>query len=170
MAIPEVIEEISLVDEGQFLESVVSDASVRWLPLMSISSTGLWLGLSVEGMWVLGRKTGHVVISGQPLPQTWLVILDFDYQEFLANLEVVAVDRGLSATTIQESVPIDDVLAMAMTSSSDHWVGRAVIWMENRTVHDYQEILLRELSAKRSLNQQTRHRVNRILKSLKKKD
>jgi hypothetical protein len=134
---------------------------VRWLPLVRISGTGLWLGLSPIGEWVVGRLNGDVVV-GSSVSQPWLTILDSDVAEFHEALFEAAQTKGLDPKPLYVNLPIDDVLVMAMRSGSGHWAKRAVVWMQNRAVSDEQRALAADLANARWADQWTRHKARRI--------
>jgi hypothetical protein len=140
---------------------LTESGGVRWLPLVRTSGTGLWLGLSPVGEWVVGRLDGDVVV-GSSVTQPWLTILDADVSEFGAALSAAARLNGLDLQPLQASLPIHDVLVMAIRSGSGHWAKRAVVWMQGRVLSDEERALAAELATARWVDQWTRHNARRI--------
>ncbi|WP_328511019.1 hypothetical protein OG981_43520 [Streptomyces mirabilis] len=132
---------------------------------MQISKTGIWLGLDRKGVWTLGRLEGAVESSAERLPSSWVAILDADEKSLRAGLAYAAEQFKLSPENLQNLVPIEDVLAMAIRSRSNHWVERAVHWMTERDISREHLELLQELTTAKWVNQRTRHIAMRLVKA-----
>ncbi|MER7080295.1 hypothetical protein [Saccharopolyspora kobensis] len=153
---------VAQVDDDEFRQTWSGDELVAWLPIISISKTGVWLGVDRSGEWVLGRLEG-VVSRGWPLPQAWLTVLDDDEVSFRERLEGAAARYGLPAVVLQENVPADEILDMAFRSRSPHWAERAMRWLVNRSSTGRHLERVRELAAERWPNQWTRQTAKRLV-------
>ncbi|MFG3505587.1 hypothetical protein ACGF5F_08710 [Streptomyces sp. NPDC047821] len=131
---------------------------------MQISTTGIWLGFDRKGVWTLGRLEGSVESSAETMPSSWVTILDTDEKSLRAGLGAAAERFRLSPENVQNLVPIDDVLTMAIRSRSGHWVERAVHWMSNRAISREHLEILQELSTAKWANQRVRHIARRLVK------
>jgi hypothetical protein len=162
----ELVEELSGVPEAKWIVSSYADqaGAVMWLPLMKISETGIWLGLDRKGVWTLGRLDGAVESSAPDLPSSWVTLLDSDASSFRAGLASAAERFKLSPGKLEDIIPLDDVLTMAIKSRSSHWAERAVVWMSDQESSGDHLDLLRELSTANWANQRTRHVARRLLK------
>lgn len=154
--------ELARVEANRWHQSPYDDGVVAWLPLLSISATGLWLGLDAEGDWILGRLSGRVASSKASLPQSWLTILDSEEDAFRAKVDSAAAEHGLTPSDLQQMLPVDKVLVMAMRSGSGHWAKRAVSWLLERPLNDEHLALLSMLTTARWVDQWTRHAARRL--------
>ncbi|GHB71683.1 hypothetical protein GCM10010331_69530 [Streptomyces xanthochromogenes] len=162
----DLLTELSLVPEKNWLTSPSSGdpGTITWLPLAQVSETGIWLGVDRNGSWAIGRLDGPVQPSAMNLPTSWVTILDVDEAEFRQNLKAGAQQHRISEGELQEHVPVDEVLTIAILSESDHWAERAVSWLSNRTNQKAHLELLRELSKAKWATQKTRHAAYRLVK------
>lgn len=164
MANGSLIAALAKVGSDDWLSSERESERVEWLPLVQISHTGIWIGLDRSGEWVLGRLGEGLASSSGTPPQPWVTMLDANEAEFRESLSQAASRFGLPIAAIQDMVPIDDVLAMAIKSESSHWADRAVTWMLVRTVRDEDIDLLRELTNAKWASQRTRHAARHLVK------
>jgi hypothetical protein len=167
VTVSDLMVELSAVPEGCWIVSSYPDqaGAVAWLPLMQISTTGIWLGFDRKGVWTLGRLQGAVESSAGSLPSSWVTILDSDERSLRAGLDAAAERFGLSPENVQNLVPIEDVLTVAIRSRSGYWAERAVHWMLDRGISQEHFELLRELSTAQWANQRTRHIARRLVKA-----
>jgi hypothetical protein len=91
-------------------------------------------------------------------------MLDMDEQEFRERMSLAADRFRLPAAVLQDMVPVDDVLVMAIKSGSNHWADRAVMWMRERPVREGDIDLLRELAEAKWASQRTRHGARHLVK------
>ncbi|MEU8713289.1 hypothetical protein [Streptomyces sp. NPDC048663] len=94
-----------------------------------------------------------------------MAILDADEKSLRARLAYAAEQFKLSPENLQSRVPVEDVLAMAVRSRSNHWVERAVHWMAERDIPREHLELLQELATAKWVNQRTRHIAMRLVKA-----
>lgn len=167
MTVRDLLVELSAVPDSCWIVSSYPDhaGAVAWLPLVQISTTGIWLGFDRKGVWTLGRLDGEVQSSAETLPSSWVTILDSDEKTVRAKLDDAAARFGLSPENVQNLVPVENVLTVAIRSRSSHWAERAVHWMSGRGVSQEHLKLLRELSSARWANQRTRHIARRLVKT-----
>ncbi len=153
---------LSRVDETKWHQS--SGGAVKWLPLWLFSDTGLWLGLDEQARWVVGRPGSMVVQGAPPLSPGWLPVLDHD--ELIAREELAfSADKyGLPAEPILDSLPVDDVIALALNSHSAHWTGRALTWLEKRSVRDDIRGMLPAVASSEAAGQKARQIAKRLMK------
>jgi hypothetical protein len=156
---------IAVVPEIHWTISQAEDGEVRWLPLVSISKSGLWLGINQVGAWVLGRIGGSAAVASPWLPQAWLTILDSEESVIKAELAAAAYRYDLPGELIAERLPIDEVLTMALAEPSEHWAGRAVAWLTSRDIHRDHVALLGRLATARWASQRTRQTASRLLRN-----
>ncbi|MFE9880710.1 hypothetical protein [Streptomyces sp. NPDC005784] len=157
--------ELAEVGEGFWRTSRCDGRSIDWLPLVSISESGLWLGVDRQAEWILGRLQGKVVSSahGLSLPQPWLTLLDMSESDFQDKLGSAATEYGLTAEDLCALLPIDDVLSMGLRSQSGHWAECATRWLVGRVLREDHVELLREVSNSRWANQWTRQSASRLV-------
>jgi hypothetical protein len=152
--------QLTQVPETKWRLSAQRDGSaVEWLPLLSISQSSLWLGLGMDGEWVLGRQHGSITPSPTRagLSQAWLTLLDSSETEFRIRLSSASARHRLSVSILQDRLPIDDIITMALRSQSRHWSERAVRWLETRPLAEEHLSLLQELASSRWATQGSRH-------------
>ncbi|MFD8236228.1 hypothetical protein ACFV20_30670 [Streptomyces sp. NPDC059696] len=159
--------ELSAVPESSWITSQYPDqaGTIVWLPLVRISATGIWLGLDRRGVWTLGRLEGAVESSEKNLPSSWVTMLDSDEKSIRAELNITAERFGVSPSILQDLLPIEGVLSMALRSRSDHWIERALSWLSNRDLSREHLELLREVSMTAWVNQRTRHAARRLARA-----
>lgn len=167
MTVSDLVVELSAVPESCWIVSSYPDqaGAVAWLPLVQISTTGIWLGFDRKGVWTLGRLEGAVESSVGSLPSSWVTILDADERSLRAGLGAAAERFRLAPENVQNLVPVGDVLTMAIRSRSSHWAERAVHWMLDRGISQEHLEILRELSTVKWANQRTRHIARRLVKA-----
>jgi hypothetical protein len=159
------VRELLQVDDSLWRSSEVDGASLVWLPLLAISESGLWLGVDKSGQWVVGRPEGRVTPQSDVLTQSWLPILDMDEGQFRERLATAATIHGLAAPVIQDLVPVDDIVSLALRSGSKHWTERAVKWLVNRSPRIDHVNHLRDIAEARWASQWTRQAAHRLTSS-----
>jgi hypothetical protein len=157
-------EALSRLDEAQWHQSATPHGAVKWLPLWLFSDTGLWIGLDQQARWVVGRPGSMVIQDAPPLLQGWLPMLDHDELAAREELTFSADKYGLPAEPILESLPIDDVIALALKSHSAHWTERALTWLEARNVRDDIREMLPALASSKAAGQRARQIAQRLMK------
>lgn len=156
---------LSRVDKTKWHQSITSHGVVKWLPLWLFSDTGLWMGLNEQAQWVVGRISGNIVIQdGSTLSPGWLPMLDHDEQTAREELQFSANKFGLQAEPIFESLPIDDIILLALRGQDAHWTERALRWLESRNVRNDIREMLPEVASSRAVGQRARHIARRLMK------
>jgi len=155
---------LSRISDDLWRESATNHGSVTWLPLWLVSSSGLRIGLDRNGRWVVGRLPGRASVSQENLSPGWLPILDHD--ESVAREEVAHAGGryNLPVDLLLESLPVDDVIALALSTHNAHWIDRALIWLESRDIRDDIGALLPLVASSRSASQRARQRARRLIK------
>ena len=156
---------LAQLDETMWRSSGCGEAAVDWLPLVSISESGLWLGIGRDGDWILGRLQGGVVSSrpDQPVPQSWLTLLDMSESSFHERLDWAARQYGLSPGDLREMMPTDDILALGLRSKSAHWAECATRWLVGRPLREDHIDLLRDAATSRWASQWTRQTARKLI-------
>jgi hypothetical protein len=155
---------LSRLDEAKWHQSATPDGPVKWLPLWLFGDTGLWLGLDEQARWIVGRPGRMVVQGAPPLSPGWLPMLDHDELTAREELTFSADKYGLPAALILESLPIDDVIALALKSDSAHWTERALMWLEARSVRDDIREMLPAVVSSKAAGQRARQIAKRLVK------
>lgn len=155
---------IARVERHSLASSELEGVPISWIPLVTIDSHGLQLGLDVAGQWVLGSPGSVAVRSGEKLPSGWLCILDLSEDDFFSALRIACQKYGIPYERLSRLVPVDDVLALALRSGSGHWTQRASGWLLKRTPNSEHLGLLREVVNKTWLPQPARQAAAKILR------
>ena len=115
MTFDNLIVALSHVARDEWVTSELEEEASHWLPLLQISASNLWLGLDDDGAWALGRIGGRVISSvSANLPQPWMTMLDMSEEELRERLRVAAERFQLPNDVLQNAIPVDDVLVMAI--------------------------------------------------------
>jgi hypothetical protein len=157
---------LSHADEGAWRNSESAQGAVTWLPLWLISGSGLWIGLDRNGRWVVGRVTGQVSSPGEPLSPGWLPLLDHDEAEVREEISFISTKYGLPLKTLLDTLPINDTIKLALTTSNAHWIDRALAWLKSRAVsHDFLPALY-NVSKSKTASQQARQRARHLMQRI----
>lgn len=135
---------------------------LRWMPLARVTETDLWLGLDARGVWAIGRLEGPAVVADAAnLSQAWLPILESERE--LLTERITEAGRLHELPISIATLPIREILRLALATRRQHWTEQALNWLENcSTVNDLKELLV-EVSKSSSVGQRNRHRARRIL-------
>lgn len=155
---------LSRLDKAKWHESATPHGPVKWLPLWLFSDTGLWLGLDAKAHWIVGRPGSMVVQDALPMSPSWLPMLDNDELTAREELSYGAGKIGLPAEPILESLPIDDVITLALTSHNAHWTERALTWLEARELRDDIKAVLPVVASSGAAGQKARQIAKRLMK------
>lgn len=154
---------LSRISYAAWHQSMTSSGQIRWLPLWLVSDTGVWIGLDEEGRWVVGRMSGGLSVQGAlPLSSGWLVILEHDESMANAELSYSAGKYGLPTSELLESLPVDDIIALALRSGNAHWTERALGWLETRKLRDDIREMLPAVIASKAAGQRARQIARRL--------
>lgn len=156
---------LSEVNDAAWHQSATSSGPLRWLPLWLVTETGIWIGLDDKKRWVVGRMSGGISVQGAPpLSPGWLAILDHDESMARAELSYGADKYGLPTGELLESLPIDDVIALALRSHSAHWTERALRWPETRKLRDDIREMLPVVAASKAAGQRARQIAKHLIR------
>jgi hypothetical protein len=150
-------------DDWRFFDA--SQRNERWLPLVLISDSGLWIGLDEEATWVVGRRTATAErLTNEPTP-AWMPLLDQDEDVLVEELKYSADRYKLPSGQLIESLPVDRVIAIAiaLSTSSPHWVERALCWLRHRPVPEQLSPLLDRVATSSWASQASRQQARRLL-------
>jgi hypothetical protein len=156
---------LSRIDDTAWHHSMTSSGPLRWLPLWLVTDTGVWIGLDDKGRWVVGRMSGGISVQeALPLSPGWLTILEHD--ESLANAELSygAGKYGLPSGELLESLPVDDIIALALRSQNAHWTERALRWLETRKLRNDIREMLPAVAASKVAGQRARQIAKRLIR------
>lgn len=146
-------------------QSTTSSGLIRWLPLWLVTDTGVWLGVEDKGRWVVGRMSGGFSVQdAPPLSPGWLVILEHDESTANAELSFAARKYGLPIGELLESLPVDDVISLALRSGNAHWIERALSWLQGRELRDDIRDLLPVVAVSRVAGQRARQIARRLIR------
>jgi hypothetical protein len=156
---------LSQVDDAAWRQSATSSGPLRWLPLWLVTDTGVWIGLDDRARWVVGRMSGGISVRDEPLLSPgWLTMLDHDESMAKAELSYGASKYGLPTGELLESLPIDDVIALALHDHSTHWTERAMRWLETRKLRDDIREMLPAVASSRAAGQRARQIAKRLMR------
>jgi hypothetical protein len=152
------------IEDSMWRRSPTASSTIKWLPLWLYTDTGLWLGVDEEARWVLGRP-GRMDIQGSDrLLPSWVPVLDRDEMTVREEISFSASKYGLPAEPILESLPIDDIIAMALTFSNAHWIERALNWLETRNIREDIRAMLPAVATSRAAGQRSRQKATRLMR------
>lgn len=155
---------LSRIDDAVWHQSTTPSGSLRWLPLWLVTDTGIWIGLDDKGRWVVGRMSGAISVQEVlPLSPGWLTILEHDEPVANAELSYGADKYGLPTDEILESLPVDDVIALALRSQNAHWTERALRWLETRKMRDDIREMLPAVASSKAAGQRARQIAKRLI-------
>lgn len=155
---------LSRIDEDHWRVSATQHGRITWLPLWLISNSGLWIGLDRHARWVVGRLSGQVSVPTERLSPSWLPLLDHDESVIVEELSYSGTKYNLPIDLLLGSLPIDDLIALALASDNTHWIDRALIWLEPREVRGDIDAMLPLVASSRSASQRARQRAKRLMK------
>jgi hypothetical protein len=147
-------------DDWQLFD--LSRPNERWLPLVRISDSGLWIGLDEEATWVVGRRASAERLTSEPTP-AWMPLLDQDEDVRLEELTFSTERYKLPSNLVIESLPVDRVIAIALGTSSQHWVERAIRWLRHRPVPEQLLPLLDRVVTSSWASQVSRQQARQLL-------
>jgi hypothetical protein len=142
-------------------EGTDDSSTTRWLPLILVSQTGLWIGLDHSG-WVVGRRGGRTAGAGDDVAPAWLPVLDLEPSVLDAEIADAAERHNLPLEALADTLPIDGTITLALGSESQHWIERAVAWLSTRTPSAEQTALLAKIAELKWLSQRTRQQAHRL--------
>ena len=155
---------LSRLDERVWRKSASGQGAVTWLPLWLVSDSGVWFGLAPGGLWVVGRVSGQVSAPGEKPSPGWLPLLDSDEPVVKEEVSYVSTKYDLPLEPLLQSLPIDDIIRIALATSNPHWIDRALIWLESRENPGDIYAMLPKVASSRAAGQKARQRAQRLMK------
>jgi hypothetical protein len=155
---------LSQLDGDLWRKSASGQDTIVWLPLWLISQSGLWIGLARDGRWAIGRPSGQVAAATQKMAPGWLPLLDHDESVVKEEISDASAKYNLPVDSLLQSLPIDGIIRVALTGSNAHWIDRALIWLESRTIPEDIYELLPRVSSSKVAGQRARQRAWRLMK------
>jgi hypothetical protein len=143
-------------------ESRCEERWVRWAPLMQISSSGIWIGITRDGRWAAGRPKGQIQAMEEYPPPGFLPILDLDPDSVTGMLGSAARRLGIPRLGSEISLPFDDIILMALNGGSPYWVPRALRWIEAKGADVRLTAPLQSISESKVYDQRTRHLARKL--------
>ncbi|MEU6428351.1 hypothetical protein ABZ860_20850 [Microbispora sp. NPDC046973] len=138
---------------------------IRWIPLFQVTTTGLWLGLDISGVWVIGRINGAVATAASDvLSQVWVTILELEVDVLDSKLRDAVLRYELP--TPLPALPIPEILQLALATRRRHWVDRALAWLDRYPASVETTNLLKEVSRSHRIGQANRHKAEKIIRRL----
>jgi hypothetical protein len=162
--ISELTGRLAALADDVWQDSVIDGDNGRWLPLVRLSTSEIWLGLDPAAQWVLGRPHGRAATSAAQPTQSWLLMHDVSESDFMVMLTAAADAYGFPREPLIAKLPIDDVLAMGLSSRSTHWTERALEWLQIRAIPEGSIELIRRLSGAKWMTQRARQLARRVLR------
>ena len=155
---------LSQLDEGLWRKSASGQDTVVWLPMWLISQSGLWVGLDRDGRWTVGRPSGQVAAATEKLSPNWLPLLDHDESVVREEVSYASAKYGLPVEPLLQSLPIDGIIRIALSTSNGHWIDRALVWLESRDIPEDIYKMLPRVASSRVAGQKARQRAERLMK------
>jgi hypothetical protein len=135
---------------------------MSWLPLVEVTETHMWVGLTVEGKWAIGRASGAVVIYGVgPISPAWITVLEKPIDEFSA--EFTAKAEILDLPVSLQDMPMKNIVIEGLKSGRARWVSSALEWVGRDTIDDQYRDALRFAAKSPGAGQRNRQAAWRIL-------
>ena len=164
---PSLLAALSRTDENAWHRSQSGQRTLTWLPLWLITSSGLWIGLDRSARWVVGRVSSQVSPPSPPLSPSWLPLLDHDESEVKEELSFISTKYDLPLEQLMDTLPIDEAIKLALTTSNAHWIDRALAWLKFRGISEDLIPMLLHVSNSKSASQQARQSATRLVQRAK---
>lgn len=158
------IESLSRTGVDAWCISPSEEGDVEWIPILQVSDSGVWIGLDRKGLWAVGRPDGKVSPPSAKMSPGWLTVLEMTEEEFLDRLAQAVAPLGLDFEVLKSRIPVSDFLTMALRGGSDHWMERAILWIQERVPSDEQIQLLEDISESKQVGQRVRHAAKRLVR------
>jgi len=138
---------------------------IRWLPIIDMSNHGDFFGITETGMWAVTSSEGLKPVDNQDRFIGVICILEHPFDVIEKQLKNFTCDKDMCLT---EYFPFVETVKYGLELEREHWTNLALDWYES--FDEKQKIQLNNLLPKllksKSLSQNTRHRVKKILKEV----
>lgn len=112
---------VSHVPDSLWTDSPNADTgSLRWAPLERVTDSGIWMGLTHQGYWAIGRPSTSANSIEYGVAIAWLTLLELDPGEFREKLKAIGARLGVEGKEkeLAAALPVGDVIYMAR-----NWLG-----------------------------------------------
>jgi hypothetical protein len=136
---------------------------MSWLPLVEVTESHLWVGLTAEGKWAIGRKSGAVVVyEDESISPAWITVLEKPIDELSAEFraEVEILDLPVSL----RNMPMKSIVIEGLKSGRSEWVSYALEWVNREIIDDQYRDALRVAAKSPGAGQRNRQAAWRILR------
>jgi hypothetical protein len=128
------------VEPNSWVQAVVHESPTRWLPLVEVTTTRLWLGLDAAGRWTIGRKGGAVTLDNSLGSPSWLPLLEQRREEL--DRKVAEIAEEMSLPVAFSDFPVRQLIVSGLMSGRNVWVGSALDWLEfEQGISEYRDAL-----------------------------
>ena len=133
------------------------------MPLMDIGTSGLAVGISRHGTWLVGDSSECVPVRSRPGGVRMLPVLEKEPEPTVHQLAAILVECKCLVEGGHEG-PLLVAIETALLGGSDYWAGLAVEWL--RVLAPSSEILeiLEQLVNQPWASQKTRHAARKVLR------
>src|ERR1700739_1502838 len=143
--------------------SLLDGRPIGWLPLVEVTETHLWVGLTAEGEWVTGGRSGAVVVyEDGPISRAWITVLEKPIDElsaeFKAKVEILDLPISLRDT------PMKNTVIEGTQAGRARWVSAALEWVNRDMIDDQYRDALRVAAKSPGAGQKNRQAAWRILR------
>ncbi|HWJ29473.1 MAG TPA: hypothetical protein VNS32_23240 [Flavisolibacter sp.] len=98
------------------------------------SFQGIKIGVTIENSWIIRKGDHFLDLRFDSISNTifWLPILEIDYNEFTETLKgaLETLKRKDLIPKLLDSLPINEMLNIALLSDSKYWVKLAMEWVD----------------------------------------
>ena len=155
---------MSISSDSNWTSVIVNGNPEEWLPVMKFAISGLSIGISKHGAWLVGSSNECVPVDSGTATRI-LPILEMDPGLSKAQLINAIMNQAISPASLQGGIELPFLIAVqaAIEGNSEYWADLALDWLGTLTPSP--EILesLEGLVNARWASQRTRHRAHRIL-------
>jgi len=130
---------------------------------VEVTETHLWVGLTAEGKWAIGRESGAVVIyEDERISPTWITVLEKPIDELSAEFEAKVEILGLPVSL--RDMPMKNIVIEGLKSGRARWVSSALEWVNRDIIDDQYRDALRVAAKSPSAGQRNRQAAWLILR------
>jgi hypothetical protein len=131
--------------------------------LAEVTETHLWVGLTAEGKWTIGRRSGAVVVyEDEPISPTWITVLEKPVDELSAEFEAKVEILDLPVSL--RDMPMKNIVIEGLKSGRARWVSSALEWVNRNIIDDQYRDALRVAAKSPGAGQRNRQAAWRILR------
>lgn len=149
--------------EASWRATFVEGCATEWIPLVEIGSSGMAIGVSRDGIWLVGDSAEGVPVSSHAGALRILPVLEEPPEATIQELAAFVASYQGTVESVPER-PLLAAIKTGLTGGSDYWADLAVTWL--RFLKPSSEIseILEKLVSQPWASQKTRHAARRILR------